>query len=334
MADKDIVYVGERHDRYGDHLVQLEMIRALHQRHPKLAIGMEMFQRRYQKALDDYISGESNEQTFLKQSHYFSTWRLNYHLYRDILQYAKDNGIPVVALNQDNELVSKVADEGLEKLSQEEKDRIPKEMAFDDEGYEKRLRKVFELHQTELGGDSAPQVFEYFHQAQVLWDETMAESIATFLADRPDYYLVVLAGTGHLAYGSGIPKRAYRRNGREYAIVLPDSGEPLEPGLADFIVFPSELAAPEAAKLGVMLDIREDQLKVTGFTSGSGAQEAGMQDGDIIVAVEDQKVEDIDDLKAYLAIRHVGDQIRVEVRRDEATVELTVELGPPARHGG
>jgi uncharacterized iron-regulated protein len=206
IAEKTIVYVGEQHDRYGDHLMQLEVIQGLHQRHSKLAIGMEMFQRRYQKALDDFVACETDQQTFLRESRYFSTWRFNYNLYRDILQYAKEHGIPVVALNQDHELVAKVADEGLENLSPEEKEILPREMAFDDVPYEKRLRRVFELHQTEVPGDSAPQVFEYFHQAQILWDETMAESIAAFLADRPDYHLVVLAGSGHLAYGRASPR--------------------------------------------------------------------------------------------------------------------------------
>lgn len=332
VGRKTIVYVGEKHDRYGDHLIQLEVIRALHQRHPKLAIGMEMFQRRYQKPLDDYISGKTDEQTFLKESRYFSTWRFNYHLYRPILRFAREHGIPVVALNQDHELVGKVASGGLEELSQAERAKLPQEMTFDDEAYEKRLRRAFEMHQHELPGDTAPQVFEYFHQAQILWDETMAESIADFLADRPDYHMVVLAGNGHLEYGSGIPKRAHRRTGKKYAIVLPDPGEPLAPGLADFVVFPSDAEAPEDAKLGVMLDTTKGELKVAGFATGSGAEAAGVKKGDIILAVDDQKVKDIDDLKVFLAAKHVGDTVRVQVRRDDATLELKVELVAPVRH--
>jgi S1-C subfamily serine protease len=44
-------------------------------------------------------------------------------------------------------------------------------------------------------------------------------------------------------------------------------------------------------------------------------------------------VEDFDDLRVFLATRHVGDVVRVKVRRDKATVELDVELGAPSRHG-
>ncbi|MGD9036845.1 MAG: ChaN family lipoprotein, partial [Syntrophobacterales bacterium] len=223
--------------------------------------------------------------------------------------------------------------EGLENLSPEEKSRIPAELVLDDESYKERLRSVFEMHQTNLDGDSIPQEFEYFHQAQILWDETMAESIANFLNDRPDYQMVVLAGSGHLAYGAGIPKRVYRRIGKSYAIILPDPGEPLELDLADFIVFPSDVQAPEDAKLGIMLDSSDGLLMVAGFSSGSGAEKAGIKKGDIVLAVDGQKVADFDDLRILLATRHVGDVVRVKVQRDKTTVELEVELGVPRRHG-
>jgi aminopeptidase N len=331
VADRTIVYVGEKHDRYGDHLLQLEIIRDLHQRYPKLAIGMEMFQRRYQEALDEYISGETDTQTFLKGSRYLDTWRFNYHLYEDILQYAREHKIPVVALNQEHELVSKVANQGLDQLTEEEKGRIPAEMALDDEPYRERLRRVFEVHQTELADKKAPQVFEHFHQAQILWDETMAETLASFLTDRPDFHLVVLAGSGHLAYGSGIPKRAYRRIAKDYAIILPDPGELPEPGMADFIVFPSNLEAPEEAKLGVVLDTSGEQFIVADLVKGGGALKAGLAKGDILLAVDDIKVKDLDDIRANLATKYVGNTVKVQVQRDEAELELMVELGAPGR---
>jgi len=71
---------------------------------------------------------------------------------------------------------------------------------------------------------------------QILWDEMMAESMDRFLKKNPDFRVVVLAGAGHLQYGSGIPKRAFRRNGFDYAILLNDSE--IRKDLADFIVFP------------------------------------------------------------------------------------------------
>jgi aminopeptidase N len=52
-SGKRIVYVGEYHDRFAHHNVQLQVIKALYRKDPKMAVGMEMFQRPYQKALDD-----------------------------------------------------------------------------------------------------------------------------------------------------------------------------------------------------------------------------------------------------------------------------------------
>lgn len=245
VADKTIVYLGEVHDDYADHLMQLEFIQALYRRHANLAIGMEMFERRYQNVLDDYLAGSIDEEKFLKESHYFSTWGYNYCLYRDIIQYAKTHGIFVLATNQEVKLVERIAKVGLGGLTPAEKALLPEKMDFSDKAYENRLRRAFEMHQTELPPGKAPPVIEYFYQAQIVWDETMAQSIADFLNQHPACHLAMLAGTGHLAYGSGIPRRAFRRNGRDYAIILPNPQGLVEPKLADFVVFTESVKAPE-----------------------------------------------------------------------------------------
>ena len=71
LTSKQIVYVGEEHDKFSHHQVELEVLPSLHRQSPKLAVGMEMFQRPFQKALDDYIAGAIDERTFLKRSEYF-----------------------------------------------------------------------------------------------------------------------------------------------------------------------------------------------------------------------------------------------------------------------
>ena len=59
-----------------------------------------------------------------------------------------------------------------------------------------------------MGAHHAMKVerFERAYSIQVLWDETMAESVVR--AHRP---MVVLAGTGHLIRLMGIPARVERR---------------------------------------------------------------------------------------------------------------------------
>ena len=48
--------------------MELEIIKDLHRRGRNIAIGMEMFQRPFQKALDDYIEGKIDEREFLKSN--------------------------------------------------------------------------------------------------------------------------------------------------------------------------------------------------------------------------------------------------------------------------
>lgn len=73
------------------------------------------------------------------------------------------------------------------------------------------LLEVYQQHQKAAQGNST--AFQRFLQAQVLWDETMAEKIAEFVNAHPDYQVVVLAGQGHIVYGYGIPGRVERRLG-------------------------------------------------------------------------------------------------------------------------
>jgi uncharacterized iron-regulated protein len=45
----------------------------------------------------------------------------------------------------------------------------------------------------------------------VLWDETMAETIAKYLKNHPKSQVIVLVGKGHIIYNYGIPSRVERR---------------------------------------------------------------------------------------------------------------------------
>ncbi len=106
IADRRVVFVGESHDRYEDHLNQLAVIEGLHARGKSLAIGMEFFQQPYQAAIDAYVAGEIDEAEFLRRTEYFDRWRFDYRLYRPILRFAREHGIPVIALNLEAELTA------------------------------------------------------------------------------------------------------------------------------------------------------------------------------------------------------------------------------------
>jgi uncharacterized iron-regulated protein len=310
VADKKIVYVGESHDRFSHHLVQLEIIRALHRMGKKVAIGMEMFQRPFQGALDDYLGGRIDERAFLRQSEYFQRWKFDYRLYRPILQFARAEKIPVAALNIQREITEKVGKTGLDSLSEEEKKLIPLQMDFSDRVYRERLERIFREHPS-----FEAKNFDFFLQAQIVWDETMAESVDRFLKKNPGYQMVVLAGSGHLAYGSGIPRRAARRNGLDYSILLNDGD--LEKDSAHFILNPAPVPLEGTPRLMITLADEKGPPVIQGFSHGSVSEKAGLRKGDRILALDRVPVQGFDDVRIELLSKEKGDRVRVKILRKE-----------------
>jgi len=218
LSKARVIYLGETHDNLADHQAQLQIIQALYQPHRKIAIALEMFQRPFQGVINDYLAGKLNEKELITQSEYEKRWGFPWEYYAPILRFAKDKQLPVLALNTPSEITRKVARQGLESLTPEEKKAIPplSEIRTDNPQYRQMLLKIFEQHQH--GGQGKSKGFDHFFLAQVLWDETMAETIANFLKTHPDYQVIVLAGRGHIVYGYGIPSRVQRRFGTEKII--------------------------------------------------------------------------------------------------------------------
>ena len=331
ILDKTVVFVGEEHDQYSHHIAQLDVIRGLRERGIDLAVGMEMFQRPFQKALDDFISGKITEREFLKESQYFKRWGYDYVLYRPILRYCRENRIPVIALNLRKEISRKVARHGIESLTPEEKKLIPKELDFSNAAYKARLKEVFEAHEEQELGN-----FEYFYQAQILWDETMAESVAQYLKTHQERHMVVLAGIGHIGFGYGIPDRVKRRTGKD-VVTIASTTDVSDPGLADYFLFPPYLPKPFSARLGVLLDVTPGKpITIKRVMPGSAADLAGLRPGDQILAFDNRPVKTLEDLKIGLLFKKPGDTCLLKIKRNRRflpDITKSIEVGPFSRHG-
>ncbi|MBK1721856.1 ChaN family lipoprotein [Thiocystis violacea] len=312
LADRRVIFVGEQHDRYEDHLNQLAVIQGLHARGKSLAIGMEFFQQPFQQDVDDYIEGKIDESEFLRRTEYFDRWRFDYRLYRPILRFAREQRIPVIALNLESELTSKVGDVGIEGLSDEERARIPAEMDREDPVYRQRLETVFQHHPADQQRD-----FEHFLDVQLLWDEGMAERAAGYLAEHPEKTLVVLSGGGHIEYGQGIPRRLMRRQLVPMAIVLNGSTREPDAAAADFFLYPQAVELARAGLLGVMLKTEDGQagMSIEGFAEESGAKAAGLEAGDRILRIGAQPIASYADIRIAMLDSAPGERVLVEVVR-------------------
>lgn len=325
IIDKPIIYVGERHTNYGDHKIQLNVIRSLYERGKKFAIGMEMFQIPFQEVVNDYISDKIDEKEFLKKTEYFQRWKFDYIYYKEIIDYAKIMNIPIIALNVRSEILKKVSDGGLDSLSETEKKEIPQDMDMSDEEYKMRLKDIFEQHKNH---DS--RNFDHFYQSQILWDETMAHSIADFIDKNPDYQIVVIAGVGHIMFDSGIPKRVYRLNNKDYVTLIPHT-EYIDNDIADFVFFAEHISPPSYPKLGIVIKEEDKYVKIEKLVPGGIAKSAGLEVGDILVSFDDWKIEGIEDVKIFMIGKKFGEEIKIKVLRKKfltgyKEIELKVVL--------
>jgi uncharacterized iron-regulated protein len=233
----NIIYLGEIHDSKTDHQDQLTILQDLRQHHPKVAIGLEMFQKPFQGALDRYLAGQISETELQAQSEYQQRWGFPWENYAPLLRFAKAQQIPAIALNTPTEITRKVAKQGLASLQGDDLKYIPPLAEIDrsNQIYRDQIFAIYRQHQLQATTNS--KSFDRFYEAQILWDETMAATAATFYRQNPQHRLVIIAGQAHIRYGHGIPSRLRRR--------LPDlktvqnsvmlSGiDKWEPAVADF----------------------------------------------------------------------------------------------------
>jgi uncharacterized iron-regulated protein len=309
LAQKRVVMIGEVHDRYEHHLNQLALICRLYRRHRNLAIGLEFFQQPFQDPLDAYVERRIDTAEMLVKAEYFSRWQFDYRLYAPILEFARDQGIPLVALNAPQEISSKVAREGLSGLSDEERAQVPQRLDRSVPGYRERLRAVFDQH---------PEIrhmsFENFVEGQLVWDETMANQAARYLEAHPERHLVVLAGDGHVIR-SGIPARFARIRGVKPATVLQGAAEEMAPEDGDYLLRSEPVELPRGGKLGVLLDTGDGRVVVSDFSHDSAAKEAGILQQDQIVMLDGTFIASFAELKLRLMHKRPGEVVSVTVER-------------------
>ncbi len=87
-----------------------------------------------------------------------------------------------------------------------------------------------------------------------------------------------------------------------------------------------EIPAAGGPALGVQCKADVDRLEVQAVSEGSGAEEAGMKEGDVITSVEGKKVKEIKALVELLKEKKAGDVVKVSLKRDGKKIELDVKL--------
>lgn len=198
--DRTVIHVGELHGNPGAHRLQLEVLREMIQQGGPLALSTEQFERDVQPVLDRYLKGEISEDQFLKDSR---PWP-NYADYRPLIELCKERKIPVIAGNIPRRLASRVHKEGpavVEQFTDEEKSWSARKLVAEKGAYRDKFMKLMG------GAGDHNEKLETMFAAQCFKDDTMAESIADWLAANPKGRVLHINGGFHSEGGLGVPEK-------------------------------------------------------------------------------------------------------------------------------
>jgi uncharacterized iron-regulated protein len=205
MADTDVLFFGEEHNDSAAHYLENKIFRALHAQYAnKIVLSMEMFETDGQLTLNEYLQGFINEDRFARDIRLWS----NYKDYRPMIEYAKQNKIPVIAANPPRRYVNLVSRRGmksLDSLSKNAKKLLP---ALPYDTLMGRYREKFMDVMKESPGGGNPNIY----YSQSLWDAGMSYSIYKFLKNNKNKKIFHCVGGFHTEEKLGTAAQLKMRN--------------------------------------------------------------------------------------------------------------------------
>lgn len=224
------VFFGELHDDILLHQLELSFLQAFYQQNPTMAISFEMFESDNQQSLSAYLQGKMDEEAMRQQVRLWTNYDTDY---RPLLQFAKENKLPVIAANIPRWIANKVSRYGLSYLdSLQTTDRAwaAKQPVVLSDGYKDRFMETMaEMAHSPMG--KRPGMLDNIYAAQCLKDDTMAERIASFLTAYPQTKLLHFNGDFHSKEHLGTVQKLQRLLPKQkIAVITPavvDSGQVL-----------------------------------------------------------------------------------------------------------
>jgi len=217
LSDYDVVFFGELHAHPGVHLAQMQLFEAMYRLNPRLSLSLEQFERDTQNYIDDYLAGTIGEKYLIKKSRAWENYPTSI---RPLVEFAKQNKLPIIAANAPKRSVVCVGRMGLEfldTLSTEDRSYIAKNIDISDGAYRRQFMS-FLTNNSSHGSISdskmnamMKKMSERSYTAQVLRDETMAESIALHLDQHQKRKVLHLNGKFHSSKFLGTVERLATR---------------------------------------------------------------------------------------------------------------------------
>ena len=334
LDDVRVLFIGESHTDIAFHRVQLQVIRDLQKRGREVMIGLEMYPYTEQKSLDLWNKGKESEGDFVASSKWYKNWGYHWYYYRDIFLFAREKKIKMFAVNTPREVVAAVRKKGFKNLTPEEAARIPAKIDTDNEDH-KRLFRAFFAGESSMMHTMSGQMFDGMFAAQCTWDASMGYNAVQNLKKfgGPKAIMVVLIGSGHVAYNLGVMRQAALWFDGKMASIVPvavadDRGRPMgnvQASYADYLwgLPPEEEALYPSLGLSTKENKAAFPLEVIDVPKGSIAGIAGFQVGDVLQTMDGTPLKDREVLNRLLADKRWADAAVFTVARGGQPVTVT-----------
>jgi len=246
------------------------------------------------------------------------------------------------AVNLPRAAVSTIRTKGFDSLSTEVRGMLPPKVDLDNAEH-RTLFRAFFGDADALHGNMSDPMFEGMFRAQCSWDAAMGWNAVQALKKYGDEkaVMVVLIGSGHVAYGLGAERQARPWFDGRTANVIPvpvaDGPnekilEKVQASYANFVwglppstdpLYPSTGISTPETRSG-------DRYKVINVARESPAEAAGFKSGDELVSVDGIALDTKETFQRYMASKRWGDVMKYRVMREGKELELTVHLRRPA----
>jgi len=335
-VNQSVVLLGEEHANPEHHRWQLQMLVSLYTLHPDMVIGFEMFPRRVQNVLDQWVAGEFSVAEFLVAVDWKHIWNTDASAYLPLFHFARMNRIPMVALNIDVHLRQEISLKGFDSISDDKLKGVTRP-AVPSVAYLDYLMPIYKKHDRgnkdkgEISHDDLD--FQRFVGGQQLWDRAMAQALHSALS-RPGRPLVVgIMGAGHIKYGYGVPHQLKDLGIEDVAMFLPWDGskacEHFVPGIADAVFGVASYIAPHVPprqRLGIRFEMVRNGALVLQIEKGSIAEASGIKNGDTITDIAGLEVKQINDVVEAVQRQAPGTWLPLRVKRGGETIEIIAKF--------
>lgn len=333
LGETRILFVGEEHTSADFHRVQLRTIQALVASGREVIIGLEMFPYTEQPLLERWSRGELTEAEFMDR--WYEHLSHHWAYYRDIFEYARSQRLSLLAMNVPREVVRIARAQGFEALDPETRRHLPP--VIDTASAEHRRLFAASFESDDALHSALPEAQrEGLYRAQCTWDAAMGWNAAQGLeaSGRARALMVVLLGSGHVAYGLGaerqiaghfkgqvrslIPVRVRNADGSHVAAV--------QASYADFVWGVPSAIGPEFPVLGVSLagSLGSAPTKVIQVEEGSSAARAGVEVGDVLLKMDGRDIKSAATLQQAIAAFEWGDAGVIELKRGQDVKRVAV----------